>query len=135
MYSPAVLDHLANPRNGGEIANPTARGEATNPVCGDRLILTFQLSEGRVERACFLAEGCSPSIAAGSVLTERIQGLTIAELQRLRPRDITEALQPLPRNKEHCSVLAIDALRAALAGCPNAAGPPTESTEREALDR
>ena len=132
MYSPAVLDHLANPRNGGEIANPTARGESTNPVCGDRLILTFQLREGRVERAQFLAEGCSPSIAAGSVLTELIQGLTIAELQRLRPRDIAEALHPLPRNKEHCSVLAIDALRSALASCPDVTGLPTE---REALDR
>lgn len=132
MYSPAVLDHLANPRNGGEITEPTARGEATNPVCGDRLILTFRLKEGRVESAQFLAEGCSPSIAAGSVLTELIQGLTMAELERLRPRDITEVLHPLPRNKEHCSVLAIDALRSALAGCPDTAG---LATEREALDQ
>ena len=132
MYSPAVLDHLTNPRNGGEITEPTARGEATNPVCGDRLILTFRLKEGRVDIAQFLAEGCSPSIAAGSALTELMQGLTLAELQQLRPQDITEVLRPLPRNKEHCSVLAIDALRSALAGCPDAAGLPTE---RKALNQ
>ncbi len=130
MYSPAVLDHLDNPRNGGEITHPTGRGEATNPVCGDRLILTIQLRDGRVEGARFLAEGCAPSIAAGSVLTELILGLTIAELEQLRPRDITEALQPLPRNKEHCSVLAIDALRSALASCADPGDPPTERKAR-----
>jgi nitrogen fixation NifU-like protein len=115
MYSAKVLAHLENPRNVGEMADATAHGEATNPVCGDLLLLYLKLAGGRVAAASFKVQGCPPSIAAGSVLTELIAGLTVEEARRLTPADVTRALERLPRNKEHCSVLAIDALRAALA--------------------
>lgn len=116
MYSLKVLDHLENPRNAGEMADATATGEATNPVCGDLLRLYVKIADDRITAASFKVQGCPPSIAAGSVLTEMITNLTVEEARKLRPQDVTRALESLPRNKEHCSVLAIDALRAALAG-------------------
>ncbi len=115
VYSSKVLEHLENPRNAGEMADATASGEATNPVCGDLLHLYLKIADGKITAASFKVQGCPPSIAAGSALTELITGLTVEEARDLTPADITRALESLPRNKEHCSVLAIDALRAALA--------------------
>ncbi len=114
MYSSTVLEHLESPRNVGEMENASARGEAINPVCGDLLHLSLKVADDRIMAASFQVKGCPPSVAAGSVLTEMICGRTLAEARALTPRDVTEALESLPRNKEHCSVLAIDALRAAL---------------------
>ena len=115
MYSAKVLEHLENPRNAGEMGDATARGDATNPVCGDLLHLYLKIEGDRIAAAAFQVRGCPPSIAAGSVLTEMLTGLSLAEARALTPRDVTAALERLPRNKEHCSILAIDALRAALA--------------------
>jgi nitrogen fixation protein NifU and related proteins len=115
MYSAKVLEHLENPRNAGEMSDATARGEATNPVCGDLLLLYIKVDGGKIAEASFTVQGCPPSLAAGSALTEMITGLTVDEARKLTPKDITRALESLPRNKEHCSALAIDALRAALA--------------------
>ena len=114
MYSPKVLEHLENPRNVGEMNDATACGEATNPVCGDLLRLFLKVDGGKIVEASFKAQGCPPSVAAGSALTGMITNLTLEEARRLTPQDVTRALEYLPRNKEHCSVLAIDALRAAL---------------------
>src|SRR5262249_24228546 len=114
MYSPKVLEHLENPRNVGEMNDATACGEATNPACGDLLRLFLKATRGNNVEASFQLQGCPPSIAAGSALTEMIMNLTLEEASRLTPQDITRALEYLPRNKEHCSVLAINALRAAL---------------------
>ncbi len=100
------------------MAASTARGAATNPVCGDLLHLYLKLADGRIVEASFKVQGCPPSVAAGSILTEMITGLTVDGARKLTPGDVTRALESLPRNKEHCSVLAIDALRAALAGQP-----------------
>ena len=114
MYSAKVLEHLENPRNVGEIAGATAYGESTNPVCGDLLRLYLRVDDGKIIEASFKVQGCPPSIAAGSALTEMITNLTLEEARSLAPQHVTRALEYLPRNKEHCSVLAIDALRAAL---------------------
>jgi NifU-like protein involved in Fe-S cluster formation len=115
MYSPQVLEHLDNPRNVGAMAEASAQGVATNPVCGDLLHLYLKIEDGRVAAASFQVQGCPPSIAAGSRLTELIQGRAVIEVQQLKPKDLAAALGGLPRHKEHCAVLAIDALRAALA--------------------
>lgn len=114
MYSAKVLEHLENPRNAGEIENADACGESTNPVCGDILKLFIRLDGQTIAEAGFLVQGCPPSIAAGSVLTEMIKGKSPAEAAGLAPGDVTAALDSLPRNKQHCSILAIDALRDAL---------------------
>jgi len=118
MYSAKVLDHLENPRNAGEMADATVRGVATNPVCGDLLHLDLKIVDETIFAASFTVKGCPPSIAAGSALTEMLTGLTIEDARKLIPADVTTALEALPRNKEHCSVLAIDALRSALAQLP-----------------
>src|SRR5262245_5089533 len=118
MYSPKVLEHLENPRHVGEMPDATAYGEATNPVCGDLLLLYLRVAGGIIVEANFKVQGCPPSVAAGSALTEMITNITIEEARALTPQDITRALEYLPRNKEHCSVLAIDALRASLDGQP-----------------
>jgi len=115
MYSAKVLEHLETPRNVGELENATTHGKATNPVCGDLLHLHLKIADARIAAARFTVQGCPPSIAAGSALTELIIGLKLEEAQQLKPADVTRALESLPRNKEHCSVLAIDALRSALA--------------------
>ncbi len=115
MYSRKVLEHLESPRNAGVLADASVRGEATNPVCGDLLQLYLKIENDLITNAGFQVQGCPPSIAAGSILTEMVQGLSTAEAAALTPADVTRALESLPRNKEHCSVLAIDALRSALA--------------------
>lgn len=115
MYSAKVLEHLENPRNVGVLENASARGDATNPVCGDLLHLYLKVADDRITAASFQAQGCPPTVAAASALTEIISGLTLNEARALAPLDVTRALETLPRNKEHCSVLAIDALRTALA--------------------
>jgi len=114
MYSPKVLEHLDNPRNVGTMEDATSRGEATNPVCGDLLHLYLKIADGKITASSFQAQACPPCIAAASILTEMIHGVTIDEALLLKAADITRALESLPRNKEHCSVLAIDALKAAL---------------------
>ena len=116
MYSAKVLEHLENPRNVGEMSDATARGEATNPVCGDLLRLFIKVADGKIADARFKVQGCPPSVAAGSALTEMIMNLTLEEARALTAQDVTRALEYLPRNKEHCSVLAIDALRHSLDG-------------------
>jgi nitrogen fixation NifU-like protein len=114
MYSPQVLDHLDNPRNGGSMAEPSASGQASNPVCGDVVNIFLKIDQGTIAAASFEAQGCPPTIAASSILTEMISGLGVESARGLSPADVTVALGGLPRNKEHCSLVAIDALRAAL---------------------
>lgn len=115
MYSPQVLEHLDNPRNVGELADASAHGAATNPVCGDLLHLYLKVEDARITASSFQVQGCPPSIAAASVLTEMLDGQTLEAVRRFKAKDVSAALGGLPRNKEHCAVLAIDALRAALA--------------------
>ncbi len=114
MYSPKVLEHLDNPRNVGAMPDASALGEASNPVCGDLLHLYLKIADGKIAASSFQAQACPPCIAAASILTEMIQGLTTDEALLLKSADVTQALESLPRNKEHCSVLAIDALKVAI---------------------
>lgn len=114
MYSPQIADHLANPRNVGELDNPTGVGDVTNEVCLDRIKLTVRVEGDTVTDARVKASGCPPTIAAASVLTELIIGKSIDEIQRLTRKDVAHALGHLPPAKSHCAALAIDALRAAI---------------------
>lgn len=123
MYNAKILDHLENPRHVGEIVDPTARGESFNPVCGDRLTLTLRIGGGVVHEARFLVDGCPPSIAAGSALAGLLIGLPVAEAAGLTPHRVSTELGGLPANKEHCAILAIDALRSALGRLPGSNDP------------
>lgn len=115
MYSSQVLEHLDSPRNVGELTDATACGTATNPVCGDLLQLYLKVEDRRITASSFQVQGCPPCIAAASVLTELLNGQTLEIARQLKAKDVSAALGGLPRNKEHCAVLALDALRAALA--------------------
>lgn len=113
-YSATFKDHLANPRHAGELSDANAVSEQTNPVCGDSLRLALRLRGGRIETARFLAYGCAPTLACGSVLAEMIEGMHVDEAARLTRQDIVRALDGLPSRKQHAAALAIETLRAAL---------------------
>jgi len=113
-YSATLKDHLANPRHAGELPDADAVSEQTNPVCGDRLRLYLRLRDHRIESARFLAYGCPPTLACGSVLVEMIEGMNVDEAARLTRQDIIRALGGLPSRKQHAAALAIETLRAAL---------------------
>lgn len=118
MYSETLKDHLARPRQAGEMKDANARAEQTNPVCGDRLCLFLRLGGGRIEAASFLAYGCAPTLACGSALAEMLQGMRIEDAARLNREDLISALGGLPHRKRHAAALAIETLRAALEAAP-----------------
>ena len=113
-YSSTFKDHIANPRNAGELPDANAIGEETNPVCGDRLRLSLRVDDGRIKAARFLAYGCPPTLVCGSILTELITGKTIEEAALLTRKELVEALGGLPSRRQHAAALAIETLRAAL---------------------
>lgn len=114
-YSDLVLDHFENPRNVGETSRVDARGRAENPACGDELVLTLRLEDGRISEARFRASGCAASIASSSMTTVLLEGRTLEQARGLTNLDVATALGGLPPAKMHCSVLAEEAVAAALA--------------------
>jgi nitrogen fixation NifU-like protein len=117
-YSAAFKDHIVNPRNVGELADADTVAEETNPVCGDRLRLSLRVRDGVIESARFLAYGCPPTLACGSVLTEMIEGVSVAEAMNLTRKDLLKAIGGLPARKQHAAALAIETLRAAIESAP-----------------
>jgi nitrogen fixation protein NifU and related proteins len=113
-YSEIFRDHIANPRNAGELEDADTTAEETNPVCGDRLRLSLRISEGRIEAARFLAYGCAPTLACGSVLAETLEGMTVDKARALSRTEIVDALGGLAAQKRHAAALAIETLQKAL---------------------
>ena len=113
-YSATFKDHLARPRNAGELPEANAVAEQSNPVCGDRLRLSLAVHNNRIEAARFLAYGCPPTLVCGSVLTELITGKTVSEALNLTRADLLDAVGGLPSRKHHAAALAIEALNAAV---------------------
>ncbi len=128
MYSPQIAEHIANPRNVGELDNPSGIGDVTNEVCLDRIRLSVRVKGNRLTEAKVKASGCPPTIAAASVLTELIIGRSLQEIESLTRKDVADALGRLPPAKAHCAVLAIDALRIAIEGIKTHEGTPTHFT-------
>jgi nitrogen fixation protein NifU and related proteins len=114
MYSEELLDHFQRPRNAGELPNATSRVEVTNPVCGDVLHLAVRVANGVISEARFLCRGCTASIACASLLTEKMQGKTPAELQTIHRDQIAAELGGLPPASAHAAQLAQDGLQAVL---------------------
>jgi nitrogen fixation NifU-like protein len=113
-YSDKVMDHFMNPRNMGEIEDADAVGEVGNPSCGDVMKLYLKIEGDKIVDVKFKTFGCGAAIASSSVTTEMIKGKTIEEALQLTNQQVADALGGLPPAKEHCSVLAEDALRVAL---------------------
>jgi nitrogen fixation NifU-like protein len=113
-YSETFKHHLAHPRNAGELIDANAVAEETNPVCGDRIRLSLRIRDGRIEAARFLAYGCPPTLACGSVLAGMLEGMTLEDALQLERKEIVTAVGGLPSRKQHAAALAIETLRAAI---------------------
>lgn len=114
MYTEKVMDHFMNPRNVGEIADADGVGEVGNVKCGDIMRIYIKVVDERIEDIKFKTFGCGSAIAASSVATEIIMGLTIEDALKVTNKQVVEALDGLPPVKVHCSVLAEQALKAAI---------------------
>jgi nitrogen fixation NifU-like protein len=115
MYSDKVIDHFQNPRNVGEIEDASGIGTVGNAKCGDMMRLYLKINEEQVIIDCkFKTYGCGAAVASSSMATEMIKGKTVAEAMKLTNKAVMEALDGLPPEKEHCSLLAEETLHAAL---------------------
>jgi len=114
LYNPTVMDHFMNPRNMGDIKDADGIGEVGAAACGDIMKISLRIREGRIEDARFKTFGCGSAIASSSMATELIKGRTIEEALGFSNQEVVSALGGLPPVKIHCSVLAEEALKAAL---------------------
>ena len=115
IYSEKVMDHFANPRNVGVIEDANAVGEVGNAKCGDIMKMYMKINdEGVIEDIKFKTFGCGAAVATSSMATEMVKGKTIEEALKLTNKAVAEALDGLPPVKMHCSVLAEEAIQAAL---------------------
>ncbi|MBQ3068437.1 MAG: Fe-S cluster assembly scaffold protein NifU [Clostridia bacterium] len=115
VYSEKVMDHFINPRNVGEIENADGIGEIGNAKCGDIMKMYIKVENDVIVDVKFKTFGCGSAIATSSMATEMIKGKTIAEALTLSNKAVVEALDGLPAHKIHCSVLAEQSIRAAIA--------------------
>lgn len=114
MFSPQLLDHFQYPRNPGEIVPADVSAQIENPACGDVLKLTAKLDGERLADIRFMAKGCVPAMACGSVITELVKGRTASEALRIGKEDVVNAVGGLPAASGHAAQLAVDTLTALL---------------------
>lgn len=115
MYSEKVMDHFNNPRNVGEIENPSGVGTVGNAKCGDIMRMYFDIDEqGIIRDVKFKTFGCGAAVATSSMATELVKGRTVKEALEVTNKAVMEALDGLPPVKVHCSLLAEEAIHAAL---------------------
>ncbi len=114
-YSDLVIEHFQNPRNAGEMADPDGEATTANPVCGDRMRVMIRVAAGRIAEMKWQTRGCPPAIATSSFASELVRGWELHEVEGLTREQLAEGIGGLPKDKIHCSVLAADALRAAIA--------------------
>lgn len=126
MYSEKVMDHFANPRNVGEIEDANAIGEVGNARCGDIMKIYMDIKDDIIQDVKFKTFGCGAAIATSSMATEMVKGKTVEEALQLTNKAVMEALGGLPPEKIHCSVLAEEAIRAAIVDYKKRRGEPCE---------
>ena len=115
MYTKEVMDHFEHPRNVGEIADADGIGQVGNPKCGDIMKMYIKVKDNVITDVKFKTYGCGSAIATSSIATEMIKGHTIDEALKLSNKAVVEALGGLPAHKIHCSVLAEQSIKAAIA--------------------
>jgi nitrogen fixation NifU-like protein len=114
LYNQTVMDHFMNPRNMGDLKDADGVGEVGAAACGDIMKISLKIKDGKIEDARFKTFGCGSAIASSSMATELIKGRTIGEAMSFSNQEVVDALGGLPPVKIHCSVLAEEALKAAL---------------------
>lgn len=114
LYSKRVMDYFLNPRNVGEIEAADGVGTVGNPICGDIMKMYLKIKDDKIVDAKFQTFGCAAAIATSSMATELIKGKSVANALKISNRAVAEALKGLPAIKMHCSVLAEEAIKAAI---------------------
>ncbi|MBC8570074.1 Fe-S cluster assembly scaffold protein NifU [Zongyangia hominis] len=115
LYSDKVMEHFTNPHNVGELPDADGIGEVGNAKCGDIMKMYLKIDGGKITDIKFKTFGCGAAIATSSIATDMIKGQTIEDALKLTNKAVVEALDGLPPAKIHCSVLAEQAVKAALA--------------------
>ncbi|MCI5970868.1 MAG: Fe-S cluster assembly scaffold protein NifU [Oscillospiraceae bacterium] len=114
MYSKKVLDHFSNPRNVGEVENANAVGQVGNAKCGDIMKISMRIEDNIIKDVKFKTFGCGAAVATSSMATELVKGKSVDDALKLTNKAVMEALDGLPPVKVHCSVLAEEAIGAAI---------------------
>jgi nitrogen fixation NifU-like protein len=113
VYTEKTIDHFLNPRNLGQIQAPDGFASVTGP-CGDTMEICLKVNNGRIINVTFWTDGCGPSIASGSIVTELVRGKSLVEARKITQRDILDALGELPEESLHCALLAANTLKEAI---------------------
>ena len=114
MYSEKVMEHFSNPRNVGELCDANGIGQVGNAKCGDIMKMYLKIEDDIIKDVSFKTFGCGAAIATSSMATELVKGKTVDEALKLTNSAVVEALEGLPPAKIHCSVLAEEAIKAAI---------------------
>ncbi len=114
MYNDKVMENFAHPQNVGEISDPSGVGTVGNASCGDIMKMYLKIENDVITDAKFQTFGCAAAIASSSMATQMVIGKTVEEALKLTNSQVVEALEGLPPQKIHCSVLAEDAIKAAI---------------------
>jgi len=122
IYSEKVIQEFHNPKNAGRMPAPDACG-IVHGWCGDTMEIYLRLDGERIEQASFMTDGCGPTIACASMLTQMATGISLAEAAKIEPEDLIVILDGLPEENAHCAELAVNTLREAIA---NGTGPQVE---------
>ena len=122
MYSERVMEHFTNPRNVGELEDANGIGEVGNAKCGDIMKIFVKIEDDIISDIRFKTFGCGAAVATSSMTTEMVKGRTVREALSLTNKDVTNALDGLPKEKVHCSVLAEQGIKAAISDYYNRQG-------------
>jgi nitrogen fixation protein NifU and related proteins len=113
-YTKKVIQTFQKPKNIGKMKNPDGYAEIGNPICGDQLAFYIKVKKDKIVDVKFLSFGCASNIATASILTEKIKGMSIEKAKNYDWKKIVEDLGGLPKQKIHCSILAVQGLQAAI---------------------
>jgi nitrogen fixation NifU-like protein len=113
VYSETTIDHAMNPRNVGDMDDADGFAKVTGS-CGDTMEIWLRVRNGTIINATFMTDGCGPSIASGSMVTELSKGKNISEVRKICQQDVLNAMGGLPEESQHCALLAADTLREAI---------------------